>query len=70
MCNDYPAVDIKLVGRDRARCLTARLSIPPVVTVRATFTAHGDPRRGELTLVSFWPHRTVFTAFTFARVVF
>ena len=34
------------VGRDRARYLAARLSIPPVATVRATFTAHGDPRRG------------------------
>jgi len=31
-----------LVGRDRARCFAARFSIPPVVTVRATFTAHGD----------------------------
>jgi hypothetical protein len=30
-----------LVGRDRARYLTTRLSIPPVGTVRATFTAHG-----------------------------
>jgi hypothetical protein len=29
------------VGRDRARYLTTRLSIPPVGTVRATFTAHG-----------------------------
>jgi hypothetical protein len=30
-----------LVGRDRARYRLTRLSIPPVVTVHATFTAHG-----------------------------
>jgi len=29
------------VGRDRARYRLTRLSIPPVVTVHATFTAHG-----------------------------
>jgi hypothetical protein len=37
------------VGRDRARCHTARLSIPPVGTVRATCTAHGSCS-GGLTL--------------------
>jgi hypothetical protein len=30
------------VGRDRARYLSIRFSIPPVATVRAAFTAHGD----------------------------
>jgi len=30
------------VGRDRARLFVVRLSIPPVVTVRAAFIAHGD----------------------------
>jgi hypothetical protein len=47
------------VGRDKARCLgrltgrrqTARFLIPPVATVRAAFTAHGDPRRGFLAFV-------------------
>ena len=29
------------VGRDRARYVATRFSIPPVVTVHATFTAHG-----------------------------
>ena len=36
------------MGRDRARYLTARFSIPPVATVRATFTAHGDRLPGHL----------------------
>ena len=42
------------VGRDRARYLgrltgrppSVRFPIPPVATVHAAFTAHGDPRRG------------------------
>ena len=34
------------VGRDRARCLTARFPIPPVRTVRAAFTAHGSREAG------------------------
>jgi hypothetical protein len=29
------------VGRDRARCLTVRFSIPPVVTTREIFTSCG-----------------------------
>jgi len=34
------------VGRDKARYLAARLLIPPVVTVHATFTAHGGRPQG------------------------
>src|SRR4030095_8371157 len=40
--------DVSQGGRDRARYLTARFSIPPVATVRATFTAHGDRLPGYL----------------------
>jgi hypothetical protein len=36
------------VGRDKARYLAARLLIPPVVTVHATFTAHGGRPQGHL----------------------
>src|SRR5687768_18493853 len=43
------------VGRDRARYLTTRLSIPPVATVRATFTAHGDRLPGPLPSFPFHP---------------
>jgi len=47
------------VGRDRARYPAIRLSIPPVVTVRATFTAHGD-RLKDLMLFSFRRHSRHF----------
>src|SRR5436309_11048880 len=33
------------VGRNEARCPSVRLPIPPVSTVRATFTAHGARSR-------------------------
>ena len=36
------------MGRDKARYLAARLLIPPVVTVHATFPAHGGRPRGHL----------------------
>jgi hypothetical protein len=36
------------VGRDRARCLTARFPIPPVRTVRATFMAYRLTKEGQL----------------------
>ena len=41
------AVPPSAVGRDKARYLAARLLIPPVVTVPATFTAHGGRPQGH-----------------------
>ncbi len=61
------------VGRDRARFYRAalqgdlaRFSIPPVATVRAAFTAHGDPRRGFLAFVFRW-HQRGFPSFRALR---
>lgn len=37
------AIPPSALGRDRARCLTARFHHPPHQTVQAAFTAHGFP---------------------------
>ena len=55
-----------LVGRDRARYLSTRLPIPPVATVRAAFTAYGDPRRGFPAFV-FRRHRQGFPSLRIRR---
>ncbi len=48
-CSETSSVFIiRPVGRDRARYLSIRLPIPPVVTVRAPFTAYGGPMGGLL----------------------
>src|SRR6266566_1392317 len=51
--SSHPSVYVALLGRHRARCLTVRLSMPPVRAVRETFASYGSRQRDIMGKVHF-----------------